>query len=176
MLCEETIKRDLKVERHLMLVGIKRFIASLIFGLLWVAGGVFGIFTVSNDLAHYEALEKTGHRIAGKITDTSYETKRYGSKNDTIYMYETLRISYEVEGKTYTIATKDKLRIYGKTTNSIGDEVNLLADRENPADARVEKDNSAQRNLKYFSIAVLSIGLLILIKCGIAIRRGEAFI
>lgn len=91
-------------------------------------------------------------------------------------MYETLRISYEVEGKTYTIAPKEKLRIYGLTTNSIGDEVKILADKDNPADARVENDNVAQRNTKYVSLAVLSIGLLILIKCGIAIRRGEAFL
>lgn len=106
----------------------------------------------------------------------SYEKKRYGTKNDTMRMYETLIISYEVEDKTYTIAPKEKLQIYGRTTNSIGDEVKILADKDNPADARVENDNVAQRNTKYVSIAVLSIGLLILIKCGIAIRRGEAFL
>lgn len=164
-----------------MLDGIKRFLASgffasLIFGLLCVAGGGFTFSTVSNDLAHYEALEKTGHRIAGKITNLSYETKRSGTKSNTNYMYETLRISYEVEGKTYTISTKDKLQIYGRTTNSIGDEINILADRDNLADARVESDNVALRNTKYVSLAVLSIGLLLLIKCGIAIKRGEAFL
>lgn len=130
-------------------------------------------FTASDDLAHYEALEKTGHRIAGKVTDRSYEKKRY---KDTISFYETLRISYEVEGKTYTITTKDKLLNYTSATHSIGDEFNILADKDNPSDARVENDNAALRNTKYVSIAALSIGLLILIKCGIALKRGEAFL
>lgn len=130
-------------------------------------------FTASNDLAHYDALEKTGHKVVGKIIDTSYKQQRY---KDTTNVYETLTISYDIGGKTYTIAPTEKLLNYGRTTNSIGDEVNILSDRENPADARVEKDNAALRNTKYVSIAVLSIGLLILIKCGIALRRGEAFL
>jgi hypothetical protein len=60
----------------------------------------------NKELAHYDALEKTGQKVIGKVVDKSIDVNFGGPGLNMRSTYEVLRISYDVEGKTYTIVKK----------------------------------------------------------------------
>lgn len=161
----------------MLLHGVRSFFASIIIGVVFIATGFFTLFMVNADASNYAQLEKAGVKVAGKIVDVSYNTESTGAgtKRKT-KTYESVRISYDVEGKTYTLLKKEqKNNGAGKT---VGTSVNIIADKANPAHAEIERGNGQGNNTglgRWIAIAFIFFGFVALANSGVAFLRGVVF-
>jgi hypothetical protein len=161
----------------MLLSGIRSFFASIIIGVVFIAGGFFTLFMVNTDAGNYAKLEKDGIKVAGKIVDVSYNTETTGTGSSRkTRTYEAVRISYDVEGKTYTLLKKEQ-----KSSGSgkvVGSTVNLLAEKGNPSHAEVERVDGQGNNTglgRIIAIAFIFFGFVALANSGVAFFRGLVF-
>lgn len=157
-----------------MFAGLRSFIASIIIGVVFIGGGAFTLFMVNADAGDYANLAKNGVKVAGQVSTVSYEnsTTGTGSKRKT-KTYEKVTISYDVQGRTYTINKKE---IRSGADARVGDKVNILADKSDPAKAQVERtDGNGTAGGRIVGIIFIVVGLFLLANSGIALLRGIVF-
>lgn len=157
-----------------MFAGLRSFIASIILGVVFIGAGAFTFFVVNADADSYADLAKNGVKTAGHVSSVSYEnsTTGTGSKRKT-KTYEKTTIAYEVEGRTYSINKKE---VKSGADARVGDTVNLVVDKSNPAHAEVERTNDGGTvGGRIFSILFVVIGFGLLASAGVAFLRGIVF-
>lgn len=161
----------------MLLSGVKSFFACIIIGIVFIATGFFTLFLVNADAANYANLEKGGVKVAGKVVDVSYNTETTGAGSKRkVKTYESVRISYDVEGKTYTLLQKEQKNNGSGTVK--GSTINVIAEKANPSHAEVERVDGQGNNTglgRLIAIAFIFFGFVALANSGVAFFRGLIF-
>jgi hypothetical protein len=161
-----------------MLAGLRNFVVSIIIGVLFVLVGGFTLFGINTADAQYNDLEKHGMEVSGRVSSLSRETERTGTgTNRKTTVYEKATISYVVDSKTYAIFDRNPVSQIKEKTAHIGNPVTVLADKENPRKAVMQREAGEDPSgwAKAVSTIFISLGGLLLGSAGLSFLRGIVF-
>lgn len=137
-------------------------------------GILFLNITDSSD-KEYGTLSTSGNKSIAKVKDIQYErsTSRNGSKNRSVKTtYEIKTLSYNVDGKQYTIRDKDRQeKIHAKK----GDAQTVFYEKSNPNNAVLERQKGEDVGSGVFPIIFIAFGGFLILVSGIAFFARKIF-
>lgn len=159
-----------KLDRNHPLTQILKKIGNALATILFLLAGIALMFLGAINLTSIYSLEReyqskvdnAGKEVATvtdvKVTRETSTSRGYDSKSRyTVIVYENKTYVYNVNGVEYKHEVKDKIKV---DTTEVGEKENVFYDKENPAEAVIEKTGDDKLG-KILSFFFFGIGALI---------------
>lgn len=115
-----------------------QLIKGIVKGAFWLIFGMLIISIQNQEEIRYAYMQHTGIKVTGEIVSIGYWTEPRSSDPRKTNVYPKIKVSYEVQDRTYVIEKKDMSPIEVEPLEE-GQQVSLFAKKDDPTKIQLER-------------------------------------
>jgi hypothetical protein len=119
-----------------------QFIKGIAKGTGWLILGILTVSLLNQEEIRYADMQQNGIKVTGEVVSVAYASHPRLNDRSKTDVYQTITVSYDVEGKNYVIDKKEMMSAVDGPPLEEGQKVNLFTEKDDPSKIQLERTDN----------------------------------